>query len=110
LVREFDNVLRHELTHAVDPALLGGRGISYDPKKPDLDAYVNDPAEVRAFTQEIVTQVQRYAPALRTHYVGGELLRRALQVSPTYRLVRKHLSPKNDQHVIRAVAQALTAG
>lgn len=51
-VREIEQVLRHELTHILDPKVMSGIKPSYSGGSTDAE-YVNDSAEVKAFGNEL---------------------------------------------------------
>lgn len=70
-------------------------------------AYLNDPAEVRAWGHDVVDQVRlfvnRYADVIRPN----QLLERALDSSAAWGEVEPYLTPKNKQRVLSAVYRAV---
>lgn len=119
--RALRDVLRHELTHAVDvqgtpsATLRGGarRGVALPSESEfeDVAAYYNDPREVRAYMRQMfdetranVTKVMR-SPLGREWGLGG-VVSRLLNTNPTWEQVSPHLTPRNRRRVLLGVVRA----
>lgn len=99
-------VLLHELTHAADTHTKGREG----DKPPEADEeYYNTPAEVRAYMQEVVDEVQR-SPNMRQRlaeaYGAGKGLEYLLKLSSTWKEIEPFLTEKNRRKIIHAVVKA----
>lgn len=100
-------ILLHELTHAADifaPPL----GLSED-EAHDNPAYYNHPAELRAYMQEVVDELEgrfQYFDKLRGRF-GHRGLEMFLNFSSTWKEVGPHWTAASRQKVLKAVYQAL---
>lgn len=100
-------VLLHELTHAADTYAkgLGARG------QQGGAAYYNDPAEVRAYMQEVVDEVQQHRPDSRARlaeaFGAGKGMTYLVRLSTTWREIEPHLTEKNKRKIILAVVKAM---
>lgn len=109
------SVLIHELTHMAEA--WQNKPVTYKvkregpglPQETDRNQYLNDPSEVRAFTQEIVEQATRgFRHTLRM--TGWTLQKRvefALRFSDTWQMIEKDLTPANRAKIFKALYQEL---
>lgn len=109
-IQELYQVLIHEVTHAMDYL----RKSQYDASNLDEHLYLNDPMEVRAFTQNIVDEVlTSLKKDIRMtkgwgDWESSETIDRYLQKSLTWHRLRKTLTPENKKKVLKAVARAVS--
>jgi len=103
--------LIHEVTHTADIFM---KEIGYDPQdvlnrgEAAWGLYVNDPAEVRAFMQQIVDETERMAGKIRDHAKSNQhLIGIVLKTSTTWKLIEKHLTLKNKARILKSVYEAL---
>lgn len=108
------STLIHELTHASESMFKKKLEYKYDRETlrvEDTKAYVNDPKEVRAFMQQIVDEVERYAQLelIRNHAKGDnhKLIDMALKLSTTWREINKLWTPANRAKILKAVYTTL---
>lgn len=81
--REFVSVIAHEITHAKD--IVPEK--TYDDPNEDRSQYINDPAEVRAFMQQIAREVAEIFPTpgiQRVHQNPTDQLEAAFGMSDTW--------------------------
>lgn len=104
----FRTFLVHEVTHALDVLPEGVyEGADGAPRK-----YFNQPAEFRAYTKQIVTDIlSRWRMVLRRNprKSGGPLIEAALDASPNYAKVRDHFDRRNHQRLRQIVVRELQA-
>lgn len=110
------NVLIHEVTHAAEVNLGDAE---YDPSKAESEGYadyVNDPAEVRAFMQEVVDDAVRNAErkdlpfrtlAKRAPNPNQRFIELLLKLSTTWGQVSKEMTATNQRRILTAVYTAL---
>ena len=105
------SILIHEITHAAD---IFVKSLKYKPSdviergEAAWDPYVNDPAEVRAFMQEVVDVAERHAPMFREHAKTNQrLIDMVLKMSTTWGLIEKHLTSKSKARILKAVYEVL---
>lgn len=107
--RELRTVVLHEVTHAIDPAIdgTGGGGSEVpDSKAIDLEAYFNQPQEIRAFMRQISEEALGYAERLSRSYQGNKLFRTALSFSPSWKQIKPHLTDRNRQRLLKGIHTA----
>jgi len=118
--REIYSILIHEFTHARDfmpDKDKGTKGLADQGKSVE---YHNHPAEVRAFTQQIVDEVEEYIrKSVRTSDGGNDtwglkdnptaLIKRALDNSFTWQRIYQNLTPTNKKMILRNVGQRAIA-
>ena len=97
--REVFSVLIHETTHLRD--LLTHKPEGY---RDDALVYHNEPAEVRAFMQQIADEVLEHLGGAEP---TGASMREALKASATWRRVADSLTPANRRLVLRGVSTAV---
>lgn len=110
--KEGFSVLIHEVTHLRD---ILKNVEQYQKAKETSEGYYNDPAEVRAFMQqiahEVIEHVEREAKDMGVGSWGlqlsGRLLERALDASLTWDRIRRSLTPQNTKLVLKGVERAL---
>ncbi len=111
------SILAHELTHIADS--IAGRPLNVtDPGRGpgDFARYVNSPAEVSAFLQQVVSEVNEAVaayPNFWRRWRSGSArawVERLLEASDTWRLMGRYLSAPNDRRIRRAVAASLDRG
>jgi len=102
-------VLIHEITHAADKA-KGGWG-SQEEAKADKAGYYNDPAEVAAYTQEIVDEVERHfkrwEKLKKVQGSEGKALQFLINFSSTWKEVQPYWTDANKKKAVKSVLQAL---
>jgi len=101
-------VLIHELTHAADKFTKGVGDRMTQEEAQGNAAYYNDPSELRAYMQEVVDEAERFfdkIPILQEHF-GPQGMTYLLKMSPTWKEVSPHWTRRNQQLVMKAVAQA----
>lgn len=111
LVYGLYSLLIHELTHNAD---IFATKLQYNPQEV-LDKgeaawgpYVNDPAEVRAFMQQVVDETERMARKIRTHVPSNQrLVDMVLRLSTTWSIIEKHLNSRNKARILKAVYDML---
>ncbi len=115
LYREVLSTMRHEVTHLSDPGLDLTKPASYGNAPPlgkateaFIEAYYNEPTEVRAFLQEVVSDVKAFVHKAWQAVRPKDLLRRAIEESEAYNMLAAHLHPKNNQKILSAAARAVT--
>ena len=102
-------LLIHELTHALDY----NRNRKTQSKKipvpaaVDLDAYYNDPAEVKAYMQEAVDYALEAAPKLSRVFKGPKLVKVVLQNNRLLGDIEPYLTTSNRNKIFKAVYTAL---
>jgi len=102
--------LIHEITHVADKfkkekkTETGSR--VKNTLEVDLDEYYNDPAEVRAYMQEVVDQVINNYPKLQRY--GRKGLDYALNVSSTWKEINPYLNRQNRGKILSAVGKAVS--
>lgn len=113
------SLIIHEATHAADslfpgPPIDGLERGGEIPTSIDPVKYINNPSEVRAFMQQVVDEVPRYAkmPAIRERALtkpnpNQELIAFALRLSTTWKLIEQYLTPVNKAKILRAVYEYL---
>lgn len=102
----FSTFLVHEVTHALDVLPEG----DYEGADGDSATYFNQPAEFRAFTKQIVTDIlSRWKMVLRRNpgKTGAPLVEAALESSPNYAKVREHFDRRNHQRLRQVVVREL---
>jgi hypothetical protein len=112
------STLIHELTHAADSRFI--KDLTYSPSEvrekgeAAWGSYVNDPAEVRAFMQEIVDDAVHTAKndMLRSHAAkkpnpNQAIVDLALKLSTTWKLIEGHLTTANRTKMLKAVYDGL---
>jgi len=98
--------LLHELTHVADVyRKKKDKTTTRVLREDEVDPveYYNDPAEVRAFMQEIVEDIRKQYPRMRKVFSEREALGYAIKVSDTWEQVWVHLNRKNRQKLLSAV-------
>lgn len=102
-------VLLHELTHVVDTHRQEAE-VKRDEIGGNLEGYYNDPSEYKAYTQEVIDelegQAERY-PQLLKHFGPGRALTMFLNFSPTWGVVSEHWTEANKRRTIKSVSQHL---
>lgn len=117
LRKKIYEMLIHELTHAADTRNPKWRvpdekerGFK-PPKEVEYGRYFNDPAEVRAYMQEIVDQaiefVSKNRSALRRIASSNKIVQWAIKNSETWQDIKDNLNPKNRKLIMKAVYTAL---
>lgn len=105
--KEFRRMLIHELTHVSDYSTtsydLGDNTIGATPQS--LPAYYNDPAEVRAYMQQIVDDVmeRRGNPMFSKIKRTRPLLLSMIRNSPIWKQISPYLTPQNRNLILKAV-------
>ena len=102
--------LLHELTHIADTYRKKKEKTTQrvlSEEEMDLDEYYNEPAEVRAFMQEIVDEVILNFPKMRKRFERKDSLRYALKMSDAWKRVGPYLNRRNRKKVLGAVWKAL---
>jgi hypothetical protein len=81
-VTEIEGVLRHEVTHTLDPLVLKGLPRGYDDATPNAD-YANAMCEVKAFGNELIYVLQRQMQGMMCSRMGdaecNDILRTQLE-------------------------------
>lgn len=101
-------ILLHELTHAADIFAPGLDGMSEDDAQGNA-AYYNNVSELRAYTQEVVDEVEQrfsFYPKLQKTF-GARAFTMLLNFSNTWTEVSPHWTKANQQRVIKTVYQML---
>ena len=112
-----NNLLMHEITHAMDrirrdePAVSRGGNI---PTTDDVDlgAYYNDPHEVRAYMRQIYEEIRPLVLGsmgkgiLRGKWGLGGAIGRFLRVDHTWKLVSPHLTRENRNRILKGLVTA----
>ncbi len=111
------SILTHELTHAAE-SMFEGREPTYYQRGPEGEqvvtdevAYINDPKEIRAFMQQVVDEVLRYAttPMIRDNAKNPKhLIDLSLKLSTTWKAIDPHLTRANRSRILKAVYGALS--
>lgn len=102
----FSTFLVHEVTHALDVLPEG----DYEGADGNSAKYFNQPAEFRAYTKQIVTDIlNRWKMVLRINRgkSGAPLIEAALESSPNYAKVRNHFDRRNHQRLRQVVVREL---
>lgn len=102
----FSTFLVHEMTHALDVLQLG----QYENAEGDSAVYYNQPAEFRAYTKQVVTDVlSRWRMTQRRNpkKSGAALVEAALESSPNYQKVKDYFSRGNHQRLRQMVVREL---
>jgi hypothetical protein len=115
LARQAESLLRHEMTHALDPAWMHGAKAKYDERKArhathegrKAMGYYDDPLEVRAITREAVDRAldsarewKRLLPDMRV--VPAVIIDGILQDAKVARM-----RPANQKRVIKEATRAM---
>lgn len=115
--REIYSILIHEFTHARDFTTEKYEGTRDLATEKTLDLYHNHPVEIRAYTQQIVDEVETYI----RRYVEKDqdtwglkdnptsLINAALEVSPTWQRIQPDLTQENRRIILRNVGQRSVA-
>jgi DNA topoisomerase-1 len=112
-----NNLLMHEITHAMDrirrdePAVSRG---GYIPTTDDIDlgAYYNDPHEVRAYMREIYEEIRPIVlgsmgkGSLREKWGLGGAVGRFLRVNHIWKRVSPHLTRENRNRILKGIVTA----
>jgi hypothetical protein len=102
----FSTFLVHEMTHALDVLPSG----QYEGAEGDSATYYNQPAEFRAFSKQVVTDVlSRWRMTLRRNprKSGAALVEASLEASPNYQKVKGYFSKGNHQRLRQMVVREL---
>lgn len=110
--KEAFSVLIHEVTHLRD---ILKNVEQYQKAKETSEGYYNDPAEVRAFMQQIAHEVVEYVEKLAKDVrvglwgltLNGRLMEEALGASLTWARIKRFLTPSNERLVLKGVERAL---
>jgi len=112
LPREMRSVLVHEITHLADDAVRSVHDRGAPPGILEGEDYVNQPEEMRAFTQQIVTDALRWAEihkrqGRRSLLPAGRYVEQLLTRSPTWETFGPFFSPENHRRLLHTLAAAL---
>ena len=112
-----NNLLMHEVTHAMDlirqsepPMARGGRIPTSD--EVDLDAYYNDPREVRAFMRQLYEEIRPLVVGsmgkgrLRREWGPGGAVVRFLRVNDFWNSMSQHLTRQNRNRILKGIMTA----
>lgn len=110
--KEVYSVLIHEVTHLRDLLKHETSELRPDQDPSDPDIYYNQPSEVRAFMQQVAEEALEYADDVGQMdpfllHLDSGFIERALEKSPTWERVRRHLNRKNTQLMLKGVTRAL---
>jgi len=103
--RELYKIMLHELTHVADKYRRSEKTRRRVPtlEELDLEKYYNEPAEVRAYMQEIVEEVRGYFPAIYEHRGRRDAMKYSLKLSETWERIEPHLTRRNKNKILSAV-------
>jgi hypothetical protein len=96
IIDEIYNILIHEITHLSD--LLEPLGKDKESIFKSGQVYYNKPSEVRAFTQQIVDEVEKYMSTHPNAHIDD-----ALKFSVTWNRISKDLTNDNKKLISKAV-------
>jgi hypothetical protein len=106
------SILIHETTHVAESMFRKKLQYEYDENKKvkDQGKYVNDPAEVKAFMQQIVDETVGSGTKLQEHFRGNprKLIDMSLRMSTTWKLIEKNLTARNRNVILSAVYSAFS--
>jgi hypothetical protein len=104
-------ILLHEASHAADIFSQGiGKSLTEEEARNKPEAYYNNPSEVRAYTQEVLLEIEpflRNAQKMYKLFGVTKGLEMILKNSDTWEEISKYLTEANKRKVIKAVVQAL---
>lgn len=111
IANQIYDVLLHEVTHAADIFTKGvGESLSEQEAIDNPRAYYNHPSEVRAYLQEILSELEHtfknYEKFVKLFGPSKGVLV-LLNQSKTWEEIEPYLSDKNKRLIIKTVAQAL---
>lgn len=109
---ELVKILFHEITHAFDSPRESDRAEGKGRDVPttdevDLEAYYNDPKEIRAYMQEIVLGASKYFPKLLATFGWKDGLRFALKNFTEWEEIEPHLTPRNRKKILKGIIRGL---
>lgn len=115
--REIFSILIHEFTHALDFMTEKHKGTHDLAEQNKAEEYHNADVEIRAFTQQIVDEVEDYIrkSVAKDGDTWGlkdnptSLIKAALDVSFTWQRIHQDLTPKNRRLILRNVGQRAVA-
>jgi len=111
LTNQLYAVLIHELTHAADK--FAPKGVADQMTQEEAQgnaAYYNHPAEVRAYMQEVVDEVEdkfKHWDKLEKSFGPGKGMTYLMNMSNTWGEISPHLTERNRRLIIKTVSQAL---
>ena len=118
ILRHLDNLLKHELTHALDwmngaaQKAKSGDVTRLDELGVSPERYFNDPSEIRAYMrsiyEEITPYIQQWLTGPMVHKWGfAKILTLALQQSPSWKMMNPHLTPTNRNRILKNLTAEL---
>lgn len=109
-------LLVHELTHAADWEHPTGRPTTNyvpDTAEMDLASYFNDPSEVRAYTSQLIHELdlQRkdWYKKLSKHFKSYEALKLLVKTTDTWQQIEPHITEKTRNKMLKDVWSHVTS-
>lgn len=119
MLDDLNPTLQHELTHALDKL----RGPSQNPQSGDAPRledlgispaqYFNSPDEVRAYMRTIYEEIAPFTLSLLMKPTAvaklgvRQIIENQLRSSPTWKMMSKHLTPKNHNRILKGIVTSL---
>jgi hypothetical protein len=112
IANQIYDVLLHEVTHAADIFTKGvAESLSEQEARENPKAYYNHPSEVRAYLQEILSELEHtfknYEKFVKL-FGPSKGITVMLNQSKTWQEIEPYLTEKNKRLIIKAVAQRVT--
>lgn len=106
LITLLRSTLEHEIGHMMD-VIPSGTEI-FDPRE-NPEAYYNSPHEVKAYLINIISEVRNWMEEEGTWLksMTRDLVLNALDHSPSWELIKPHLTERNKKHILTAVYRAV---
>jgi hypothetical protein len=109
MVEDVVRTMVHELTHFADPGVRVERKVAAYQRprtEEEFQRYVDHPAEVKAFGQQVVFDALIISDEIRRRgYSKKEALRGGMALSPAWQHAVQHMSERNQQRVMRDTYQ-----
>lgn len=108
-------ILAHELTHAADwlrPVTVTHEEVPH-PDDMDLHEYYNDPNEIRAYTRQLIEELDQkpanWYEKIKKHFGSYKGLTMLVNLTDTWQLINPHLTEKNRTKILKDVWSHVTS-